>query len=231
MSRPKPTLHVILWDIDGTLVNARASRSDKHVTAVEVFLGHEPPIHERSAGKTDREIISELLQANGTEPRLAAAAPTLRILDSLAIKENRQYPVLCNPGVTDALEIASSIGWVNGLLTGNGPVWAHAKLKSASIWEVFDQNYAYFGHQAPSRGDLVAASASVIRSAGCSITVVIGDTPLDIRSAQEHELQVVAVPIGPYAAAELRGLDLDLRLSDWESGWTTLADFLNSVHT
>ncbi len=222
---------MILWDIDGTLVNSRASRADKHVKATEVFLGRELPIHERTAGKTDRQIISELLQANGTEPRLAAVAATLKILDSLSIKEVRHYPVLCNPGVTNALEMASSTGWVNGLLTGNTPVRARAKLKSAGIWEVFDQNYAYFGHQAPSRGDLVAASASAIRSAGCSIAVVIGDTPLDIRSAQEHELQVVAVATGPYSAAELRGLDPDLLLSDWKSGWTSLADFLNSVHT
>jgi phosphoglycolate phosphatase-like HAD superfamily hydrolase len=222
---------VILWDIDGTLVNSRASRADKHVKAAEVFLGRELPIHGRTAGKTDRQIISELLQANGTEPRLAAVAATLRILDSLSIKEVRHYPVLCHPGVTNALEMASGAGWVNGLLTGNTPVRARAKLKSAGIWEVFDQNYAYFGHQAPSRGDLVATSASAIRSAGCCIAVVIGDTPLDVRSAQEHELQVVAVATGPYSAAELSGLDPDLLLSDWKSGWTSLAEFLNSVHT
>ena len=222
---------MILWDIDGTLVNSRASRADKHVKAAEVFLGRELPTHERSAGKTDRQIISELLQTNRTEPRLAAVAETLKILDSLSIKEIRQYPVSCNPGVTDALEMASRAGWVNGLLTGNTPVRARAKLKSAGIWEVFDQDYAYFGHQAPSRGDLVAASASAIRSAGCSIAIVIGDTPLDILSAQEHELQVVAVATGPYSAAELSGLNPDLLLSDWKSGWTSLADFLNSVHT
>jgi phosphoglycolate phosphatase-like HAD superfamily hydrolase len=223
---------VILWDIDGTLVNSRASRADKHVKAAEVFLGRELPTHERSAGKTDRQIIFELLQSNRTETRLAAVAvaETLKILDSLSIEEIRRYPVLCNPGVMNALEMASSTGWVNGLLTGNTPVRARAKLESAGILEVFDQNYAYFGHQAPSRGDLVAASASAIRSAGYSI-VVIGDTPLDILSAQEHELKVIAVATGPYSAAELSELHPDLLLENWTSGWTSLADFLNSVHT
>jgi len=227
LSRPSTNGRVILWDIDGTLVNSRASRADKHVKAAEVFLGREPPIHERTAGKTDRQIISELLRENRTEPELAAVVETLKILDSLSIKEIRKYPVLCNPGAKDALELASRAGWVNGLLTGNTPVRARAKLKSAGIWQVFNQNYAYFGHQATSRGDLVATSAFAIRSAGCSI-VVIGDTPLDILSAQEHELKVIAVATGPYSAAELSGWHPDLLLNDWKSGWTSLAEFLNS---
>ena len=131
---------------------------------------------------------------------LASALLTevLGILDSLSIKEINQYPVLCNPGVPAALEMASSAGWVNGLLTGNTPVRARAKLESASIWSAFDSDFAYFGNEALSRGALVASSVRAIRSEGCSVVrVVIGDTPLDIRSAKEHELQVVAVATGP----------------------------------
>ena len=230
MSKRKPNQHVILWDIDGTLVNARASRADKHVTAVEVFLGRDLPKQERTAGKTDRQILCELLEAQGTVPSPAALTEVLRILDELSIKEINQDPVSCNPGVTNALEMASSAGWVNGLLTGNTPVRARAKLESASSWSAFDRDFEYFGSEALSRGTLVSSSVRAIRSAGCSAAIVIGDTPLDIRSAQEHELQVVAVATGPYSAAELRGLDPDLLINDCESGWASLVGFLNSLH-
>ena len=76
----------------------------------------------------------------------------------------------------------------------------------------------------------MSSSVRAIRSAGSSVAVVIGDTPLDIRSANEHKLQVVAVATGPYSAAELLGLGPDLLINDCESGWASLVDFLNYVH-
>jgi phosphoglycolate phosphatase len=230
LPEPKQNQHVILWDIDGTLVNARASRADKHVTAVEAFLGRDLPNQERTAGKTDRQILCELLEAQGHVPSRATLGQVLGILDTISIKEINQYPVLCNPGVATALKMASSTGWVNGLLTGNTPVRAQAKLESAGIWNAFDRDFAYFGNEALSRGALVSSSVGAIRSAGCSVALVIGDTPLDIRSAKEHKLQVVAVATGPHSAAELRGLDPDLLINDCESGWAPLVAFLDSIH-
>ena len=127
--------------------------------------------------------------------------------------------------------MASSTGWVNGLLTGNTPVRAQAKLESAGIWNAFDRDFAYFGNEALSRGALVSSSVAAIRSAGCSVALVIGDTPLDIRSAKEHGLQAVAVATGPYSATELKELDSDLLISNLESGATLFAELLNSAHS
>ena len=42
----------------------------------------------------------------------------------------------------------------------------------------------------------MSSSVRAMRSAGCSAAIVIGHTPLDIQSAQERELQVVAVLTG-----------------------------------
>ena len=230
MPEPKQNQHVILWDIDGTLVNARASRADKHVTAVEAFLGRDLPNQEHTAGKTDRQILYELLESQETVPSPAALTEVLRILDELSIKEINQYPVLCNPGVATALKRASSTGWVNGLLTGNTHLRARAKLKLAGICGAVDSKFSYFGSESLSRGGLVSSSVRAIRSARSSVAVVIGDTPLDIRSAKEHKLQVVAVATGPYSAAALLGLGPDLLINDCESGWASLVDFLNYVH-
>jgi phosphoglycolate phosphatase len=230
LPEPKQNQNIILWDIDGTLVNAHASRADKHVTAVEVFLGRDLSNQERTAGKTDQQILCELLEAQETFPSPAALTEVLRILDEISIKEINQYPVSCNPGVTNALKMASSAGWINGLLTGNTPVRAQTKLESAGIWGDFDSDFSYFGNEALSRGGLVSSSLRAISSVGCSVAIVIGDTPLDIRSAKEHKLQVVAVATGPHSAAELRGLDPDLLINDCESGWAPLVAFLDSMH-
>lgn len=230
MSRPEPIESVILWDIDGTLLNSPDSRLDKHVLAVEVFLGHALPTQERIAGKTDRQLLCELLKANGTDVSSNALTEVLGILDSLSIKEISQSPVSTIPGAVSALAAADSAGWINGLLTGNTPARARAKLESASIWEAFDLNFGYFGDNAASRLDLVAEGISAIQSQGCFEVVLVGDTPLDIQSAKRHGLRVVAVATGLYSFPDLNDLDPDLLISDWESGCTSLVDFLNSAH-
>lgn len=76
----------------------------------------------------------------------------------------------------------------------------------------------------------MSSSVRAMRSAGCSAAIVIGHTPLDIQSAQERELQVVAVLTGLYSVAELRGWDPDLLIEDCESGSGSLAAFLNVLH-
>jgi len=221
---------VILWDIDGTLVSSRASRADKHVKAAEVFLGRDLPDQERIAGKTDRQILHELLKAHGTDPSPAALTEVLGTLDALSIEEISQFPVPTISGAVAALDTVRSIGWVNGLLTGNTPARARAKLESAGIWGAFDLNFAYYGDVASSRINLVEESATAIRSEGCFEVMIVGDTPLDIQSAQEHGLRVIAVATGLYSAEDLGNLNPDLLISDWESSSTSFVEFLTSAH-
>ena len=221
---------MILWDIDGTLVSSRASRADKHVKAAEVFLGRDLPDQERIAGKTDRQILHELLKAHGTDPSPAALTEVLGTLDALSIEEISQFPVPTISGAVAALDTVRSIGWVNGLLTGNTPARARAKLESAGIWGAFDLNFAYYGDVASSRINLVEESATAIRSEGCFEVMIVGDTPLDIQSAQEHGLRVIAVATGLYSAEDLGNLNPDLLISDWESSSTSFVEFLTSAH-
>ena len=229
MSRPKPNQRVILWDIDGTLVSSRASRADKHVKAAEVFLGRDLPIQKRSAGKTDRQILYDLLEANGTNPSPAALTEALDVLDKLSLTELNLCPVLCNPGVLNALQAARTAGWTNGLLTGNTPIRAQSKLESAGIHVHFNSDFTFFGHEAPNRHELVAAGASAIQSAGCPAAIVIGDTPLDIQSAQSNGLNVVAVATGPFRSEELSEYEPSLLISDLESGISALVDYLRLI--
>jgi phosphoglycolate phosphatase-like HAD superfamily hydrolase len=222
---------VILWDIDGTLVSSRASRADKHVKAAEILLGRDLPNRGRTAGKTDRQILCELLEEHGTDPSPAALTAALSILADLSIEEISQFPVPTISGAVAALDTARSVGWINGLLTGNTPARARAKLESARIWGAFDLNFAYFGDVDSSRINLVGKSATAIRSEGVFEAVIVGDTPLDIQSAQEHGMRVIAVATGLYSAEELGYLNPDLLISDWESSSTSFVEFLTSACT
>jgi phosphoglycolate phosphatase len=229
LSKPTSSQGVVLWDIDGTLISSHTYRTNKHVKAVELFLGCILPNQEPTAGKTDRQILRELLEMHGDKPSSAALTEVLGILDSLSVEEIRQFPIPTILGANAAINKAHNSGWVNGLLTGNTPARARSKLESASLWENFDLNFAYFGDVASNRINLVGQSVTAIRSEGFLEIVIIGDTPLDILSAQEHGIRVVGVSTGLYSVEDLSDLNPDLLISDWESGLVSFLDFLVSL--
>jgi phosphoglycolate phosphatase-like HAD superfamily hydrolase len=79
----------------------------------------------------------------------------------------------------------------------------------------FEQGQGGFGSDSPDRADLPpVARARAGRADGAGSpwprerTVVIGDTPRDIACARADGVRVVAVPTGPFAAAELAGADV-----------------------
>ncbi|MDA9334057.1 HAD hydrolase-like protein [Actinomycetota bacterium] len=229
LSKPDSSIRVILWDIDGTLVKSSKSRADKHVRAAEIFLGCSPLKQERTAGKTDRQILHDLLEEQGSNPSSGALVEAMCILDELTQKEISDYSIECNPGVGTALRLLNRAGWINGLLTGNTPIRAQLKLDAAGVYRAFDLNFAYFGDQACDRDNLAAAGASGIKSSGCHQAVVIGDTPLDIQSAQANKLKVVAVATGSYHTEELMEYEPDLLIRNLESDLGELTEYLTSL--
>jgi len=229
LTQPDSLIRVILWDVDGTLVNSSESRADKHVRAVEIFLGCSLPSQERTAGKTDRQILHELLETHGNNSGSGALAEALGILDELTQNEILDYSIVCNPGVGTALRLSNCAGWINGLLTGNTPKRAQVKLDAAGIYRAFDLNFAFFGDEACDRDKLAAEGASGIKSSGCHQAVVIGDTPLDIQSAQAHGLKVIAVATGSFHAEELMEYEPDLLIRDLESDISALTEYLTSL--
>jgi len=229
LSQPDSSIRVILWDIDGTLVKSSKSRADRHVRAAEIFLGCSPLKQERTAGKTDRQILHDLLEEHGSNLGSEALAEAMCILDELTQTEISNYSIECNPGVSTALRLLNCAGWINGLLTGNTPKRAKLKLDAAGIYRAFDLNFAYFGDQACDRNNLAAAGATGIKSSGCHEAVVIGDTPLDIQSAQANKLKVIAVATGSFHADELLEYEPDLLIRNLESDLSELTEYLTSL--
>ena len=219
---------LVLWDIDGTLVESRPSRRDKHQKAVEALLGHEIEGLGGSAGKTDRQILEELLVRQQSANGLPIVDHALEILDRLTVEEIRDWPLAATANALPALRAVSAAGWRNGLLTGNTRLRARANLHSAGWWGEFDGGVGYFGDQATSRPQLVGQCAADLRTGATVLAVVIGDTPLDVSSARNSRLPVVAVATGPFARSRLEESLPDLVLDNLESGIEPLLAFLAS---
>ncbi len=204
---------LVLFDIDGTLLlTAGAGRR-----AIMGALGGEVEdlgLLEgfRFDGKTDPQIVAELLEAAGhSEPRETERIRRVchRYLGLLAIELARPTTrTTLMPGVQpllDRLEARSEV--VLGLLTGNLAEGAALKLRSGGIDPTRFRVGAYGSDAAdrPALPEIAARRAEPFfgRIPRGPEVVIIGDTPADIHCGQGISARAVAVATGSYSVSAL----------------------------
>jgi len=204
---------LLLFDIDGTLVDTLgAGRAALTRAMIEVY-GETGPIEGFDFhGRTDPSIVRDLLRARGkTDPWIEARFPTLwrtyyGCLDrELAERDGR---VVLFAGVRRLLDrLIADERFALGLVTGNMEESAWRKLRAAGISEVFD--FGAFGSDSERRADLppIAVARAAERLGErfrVADSIVIGDTPEDIKCARASSARVLAVATGRHEPAELR---------------------------
>ncbi len=203
---------LVLFDIDGTILwTDGAGRRAIHTALEEVFGSIGPPEY-RFDGKTDRQIVRDLMRHDGyadagidermtvlldryvqcLDAELAHPEFTARLLDGV-------------PELLDALEARDDV--VLGLLTGNVEPGARAKLRAVGI-DPDRFRIGAFGSDHEHRPELPAIAQRRVRELlgveipGADI-VVIGDTPADIECARSVQARAIGVATGRYAVEEL----------------------------
>ncbi|HEY7263877.1 MAG TPA: haloacid dehalogenase-like hydrolase [Trebonia sp.] len=223
---------LVLWDVDGTLLNAGGVGTDLYFVVFGQLFGRSPEVLAPMAGRTDRAIILETLTLAGVpEPRrhvdpfiagLAAHAPSVR---ELVAARGRALP-----GAAAALAaLGAGDGRVRqSVLTGNIRAVAEVKLAGVGLRDSLDLCIGAYGDDHEERVELVhlarrraaAAHGRPARSAGAApefdgaATIVVGDTPLDVAAALAAGARAVAVATGSFSAAELRSAGADVVLPD-----------------
>jgi phosphoglycolate phosphatase-like HAD superfamily hydrolase len=206
---------LVLWDIDGTLVDGAGQGRHAFDDAFRVVTGREPEGRVEMAGRTDRMIALAML--DGEDHSLAHMLDELeRALaarEALMRAEGRALP-----GAAEALAaLAEREDTVQSLLTGNLATNAALKLGAFGLESRLDLEVGGYGsdpHEA--RSDLVAVARerAAAKYAPAVDTVLVGDTPLDVRAAHEAGARAVAVASGPYDVDELREAGADAVLED-----------------
>jgi phosphoglycolate phosphatase len=204
---------LVLFDIDGTLLlTAGAGRR-----AIVAALGDEvddPSGFEeiRFDGKTDPQIVSELLEACGQlDSRESERVRRVcdRYLGLLALELERPTTrTTLMPGVEpllDRLEVLPDV--VLGLLTGNLAQGAALKLRSGGIDPSRFRVGAY-GSDAAHRPELPQIAARRAepffgRLPRGAEVVIIGDTPADISCGEAISARAVGVATGAYSVSDL----------------------------
>lgn len=204
---------LVLFDIDGTLLlTAGAGRR-----AIVAALGEE--VNDVRAfegisfdGKTDPQIVAEMLEAAGErEAREAERIQRLchRYLGLLARElERPRTRTTLMPGVEPLLDrLEARPGVVLGLLTGNLAEGAALKLRSGGLDPARFRVGAYGSDAAhrPALPEIAARRAAPYfgRVPRGAEIVIIGDTPADIHCGQAIAARAVGVATGSYSVSDL----------------------------
>ncbi|MEN8145302.1 MAG: HAD hydrolase-like protein [Gemmatimonadota bacterium] len=206
---------LLLFDIDGTLINAGGSgRAALRGAMLEVF-GDTGPIETYDFhGRTDPAIVRGLLREAGWDDgRIERQSADLwpvyfERLDRELVERRAEVGALA--GVAQLLAAIrhgeSPRRFSTALLTGNMETGAWAKLRSCALSEFFD--FGAFGSDAEQRDELpgvalARASEHTGQAFPATAAVVIGDTPYDIQCARAGGVRMLAVATGRHSVQEL----------------------------
>jgi phosphoglycolate phosphatase-like HAD superfamily hydrolase len=209
--------HLVLWDIDYTLIDAGGLSRDLYGVVFRELFGRPLPEVAPMAGRTDRAIIT------GTLARAGIAEPGRYVdafIGGLTVQAPRFGERVATggrvlPGAEQALTAIAAAAdgehcglLVQSVLTGNIRPLAEVKLGALGLAGYLDLDVGAYGDAHEERAELVrlargAAAAAYQADFGGEATVVIGDTPFDVRAALACGARAVAVATGGFTAGDL----------------------------
>lgn len=212
---------LLLFDIDGTLVQGGPAKVAFHEALIETYRTTGPiDVHEFS-GKTDPQIARELLRLAGlADPEIDAGLPSLfeRYVEGLRTRL-RDAPVEVLPGAAPLVEaLAGEADVALGLVTGNVLEGARLKLSGSGLHDRFE--IGGYGSDSEERNDLPAIALERARAHwavdfAADQVFVIGDTPRDVECGRAHGLRTLGVATGNFSADALREAGADVVLNDF----------------
>ena len=230
---------LVLWDIDGTLLNAGGVGRDLYDVVFIQLFGRSLDAVAPMAGRTDRAIILETLSLAGVpEPR--------RYVDPFIAGLSAQVPLVREavvarghalPGAAEALAALGAHGMPGqpggvhqSVLTGNIRPVAEVKLAAVGLRDPLDLCIGAYGDDHEVRAELVHVArrrAAAVHGRSPSdfdgtATVLIGDTPLDVEAAIATGARAVGVATGSYNEGDLAAAGAHVVLPDLTNTWEVL---------
>jgi phosphoglycolate phosphatase-like HAD superfamily hydrolase len=225
--------HLLLFDIDGTLVRGGPAKKAFEEALKEVFgtagriNGHD------FSGKTDPQIARELLEGAGfSGGEIDTGLPKLweEYLTRMS-RGLRQNPMELIPGARETVDHLNGLREVAlGLLTGNIVEGARLKLGSVGMADHFP--IGGFGSDSEVRDHLPAFAMERAREKWGVVfsperVVVVGDTPRDVACGRFGGTRTVGVATGRFDVASLKEAGADHVLPHMENLQETVAALLD----
>ncbi|MDI1463813.1 haloacid dehalogenase-like hydrolase [Catellatospora sp. KI3] len=203
--------HLVLWDIDRTLINAGGGGKAIFLSAYREVVGAEPPSLPDFGGRTDHYIFTTALTGHGrgVDDRLTALfLDTLAAHTEAAREQIRANGVALAGAAAAVAALAEVPGVVQTVVTGNIRDAARIKLAAFDLLGPMDLDIGGYGGEHPVRSVLVRlARDRAERKHGVALpdhrVVVIGDTEHDVEGALHNGVTAIAVATGGATVAQL----------------------------
>jgi len=215
-----PMIRLVLFDIDGTLINTNSAGVKAFGRAFQTEYGFDDRTEKINfAGRTDTGLVREYFNHHNITPDTEHFR---RYFDTYVFWLDHMMQD-CNgrihPGVLEFIEAVKKLPEppLIGLLTGNIQLGAEIKLRHFNLWEKFAMGG--FADDSEERDHIAAAAkARGSKVLGKNLrgneVLVIGDTPLDIRCARAIGAKVLAVATGGSTVSELKKHKPDWAVTD-----------------
>jgi phosphoglycolate phosphatase-like HAD superfamily hydrolase len=210
---------LILWDVDGTLVSTGPAGRLALETAAGVVAGLQEVPSVPMSGKTDPQIIAEMLAIAGVAAEEIARMMPFALEEaerSLAGSELLiQRDGFVQPGVAELLaRLGDSNGVRQTLVTGNVVANARLKVSVFGLDRAFDFAVGAYGTDHADRDCLVPVSLDRVRDLRGETYLpeevwVIGDTRHDLSCAKAAGVRCLIVGTGRDGFEPVRDLDAD----------------------
>ncbi|MDN3355598.1 haloacid dehalogenase-like hydrolase [Actinomadura sp. DC4] len=211
---------LVLWNVDHTLVDVGRVTREAYAEAFQRVTGRPLVRLAPTAGRTESEIIFETLAFNDvvtTEDHLAEFITALGDAFAARRKSIRKDGRVL-PGAREALAAVGRLREVvQSVLTGSIERNAVAKLTALGLDKYVDLTVGGYGSETYPKAALVElARTRTGKKYGTKIaeaaTVLIADSPNDVRAAQIASARTIAVATGNATEAELRSSGADIVL-------------------
>lgn len=214
---------LILFDIDGTLIDTRGAGMAALQTVMEQrFQNSLESVSLEVAGATDSSIVREILVQWEIAPQDTLIEEVFAIYLELLPKNLAARDGKVLSGVSNLLEnLYSREDIALGLLTGNISRGAAAKLQHFSLHHYFSIGaYGDDHSDRNSLGPIALERARRYWKQEFDEIFVVGDTPRDIACARAFGATAVAVATGKYSMAELESHQPDILLENLAEDWS-----------
>ena len=221
---------LLLFDIDGTLVDTGGAGMSALVDATREIFGSDGPQLDL-AGATDLGLLKNIYHAFGREEDEQTNA---RFFDLYLarLEKNLKNPCFGGRALENAhllLDEIETAGIAKGLLTGNIAAGAETKMRHYEMDHFF--GFGAYGddhHDRNLLGPIALERAEQIyhRNFQASNAIVIGDTPKDIKCAQALGARSVCVATGSFTSEQLSEAGADVVFEDFSDYEEVLRELL-----
>ena len=216
---PNAQITLVLFDIDGTLLDTHGAGRAAFVQALESVFGWKDDLNYiRFEGATDLDVLRRVMARHGKLPNKEDEARFFQQLPIEMEKTVANAHFTMHPGVKEALEILSRYpNYFIGLVTGNIETCARVKLRKFGLHNHFI--LGAFGQEHADRNQIASLALARARQKlqpGQQIAhrFLIGDTPSDIAAARALGARCIAVTTGSHSREALEDAGADIVLND-----------------